>query len=293
MNIRSTLVYGASATAIAVLFLAMPVAAWPANAGSSSANVLRAGPKPADYSWTTRPWTNEDSAFLAEKKRIAAEMRTATDCRKLALRYKGQAIARPNDCLAAYRWGYAHFYAFVYRRCPRYDSERAPGAREAYDAMGRFDDTRCFEYDRVRFLLASQFEQRSKSDLHTMDAVGCRLIDKDPKDVSMRFWVASWMVSTSDVGMFKKALRMYTALAAERPSLPTLRAGMLLAHARLYWWTGDDVHFRAAHTIYAKLKGMKGVKPATLDEAKREIAFLETAPQIWKEYRQKQKRKAR
>jgi len=230
-----------------------------------------------DLAWTRLQWENDDKEYHDLRISISKDLAKSTNAFTTAQSYRKDAIAHPKDSRKLFSWGYSHYYAYQILRVHGGDVlEFKKGAAEALKAMCYAQAPRCYEYDRVRFLLASILHYGDKNGVsEDLVSLGKRLVKKDPKDVYVRFYFADYLGWTFDPVTIGEGIAMAKDLADEYPSFAGYRAQLVIYNSNAYRFTGAMKYYREAMAQFELLKKYKNVDAASVTAAEGELGVME------------------
>ncbi len=252
-------------TTIAFLTVMAAVAAGCGTAGQ--ANTTYPGVAKIDYSWTSLPWTRDGGLFRGVRSQIADEMENGKAPKAIVERWREAAKSHPKNAVALFGWGYSYFYAHLIKGDRHRDLEFYDGCKEALRAMCAIDSPRCYEYDRVRFILAFSCCGGTGEDLRKLVALGDRLLQKEPRDYYIRSYLMDCLVGSFHADLIRRGLGMAQELAGEYPKIAEFRGYVVCANARLYRFGGETNAYDVAIAQYEVLKKHPKATRGILEDA--------------------------
>lgn len=200
--------------------------------------------------WSSQEWTANDHPFRAAKTEIDKAVKNGKKPEVVAQACEGQANKRPLQAIAVFRWAYAVDKAVAAKK--PFDPE---GLRKPLILMRRTMPPHSYEYARLRFLLESSLGGSGSYSLTKM--VGERLLQRNPKDVSVKMRMCSILTSSRNPQEPQRALKMAKELVADNSK----SANRYLCLGNVYYslWFRDQQKVQregaiAAFRQYLKLK---------------------------------------
>jgi len=194
-------------------FLAIPYYFLNAFAGQCDAkhyHKVTMGQAYSDLYWIQEAWTGDDKPFEKARSTITSQLVTCLDPRVLIEKLKTEALQKPTNALAQFRWGFA-----AYTYASNQTVKEAVGDNilpQILVALASAQSPHTYNYDRLRFMILSRGIPP-----HQLKSMGERLLNKNSQDAQVKYGLASFLKYSNAVRDRQMALAYAQQLANQYP----------------------------------------------------------------------------
>lgn len=231
------------------------------------------------YAWLNAPWSDDDAPYSAIRQSIDQALATGQDAHAVYQRYKTQALQAPTDPKAVFGLTYAAYRAKTTpSSSSKTDVDDDLGNLYLLIANKKASLPHTYNYARLAFVSNAEGNADPK-----MKEIGLRLLQRDPNDHDVEYYVATVLNSSKDPIDRQRAVAYEEDLSRRTPHDPRLYRLLGMIHYNTAYLHHSQIEADQSIMAYQQYLGAAPPDRETEGQIRATIKFIQQVKERWKQ----------